>query len=399
MSLFVHVLCFLVFLFVGVSSSGENRKVSISIPSSKIIKDQAPYFATFDATPSISWHFGMGISDMYFPDDMETAPVFDRDTLKRVQEVSHLGEHVPIKSVEKRTPYDQFKASQTIREVTPNNVQHFLNERKAFGIFILCDCEKDAIVADLIPEFDALVLQNQELRDKVNLLFASLAASRRFQLSDVFQLGEEDLPALVIDNIPNGQNVEKHRFEPLLYATRERSPGNPRAQDLMHFFNDFLDGRLSLLIRSAPLPQNDRTDQKGSIVEVVADSFDLLVNQDDIAVILFVYSPKCAGSIAVLPIIQELAQRYENDPSIRIARMDGTVNDFPHLGIQLTHFPTLFLFSKGPKLDRSDRLNVWDWNDFNGSKHPHNQKIPHSHYAIEDLMDFIAKHHENKVPS
>jgi hypothetical protein len=92
-------------------------------------------------------------------------------------------------------------------------------------------------------------------------------------------------------------------------------------------------------------------------------------------VLLLVYSPNCGGSIAVQPVFEQVAKEI-SDHDIVIARMDGTKNDFPIRGIPLTHYPSAFLFPKGPIRKEDGQLNVINWDDHNGSKAPHNSHVP-----------------------
>jgi len=118
------------------------------------------------------------------------------------------------------------------------------------------------------------------------------------------------------------------------------------------------------------------------------------------AVLLLVYSPRCGGSNAVQPVFKQLAEAVHSNPefpNVRVARMDGTKNDFSVRGIKLSHYPTALLFPA-----RNDGviepLRVLYWDEYNGSHSPHNRNVPHSHYEMESLKKFI-KSHQNWAPS
>jgi len=163
------------------------------------------------------------------------------------------------------------------------------------------------------------------------------------------------------------------------------------AAHLVDFLDGFFSKTLPLLVRShprvlVPVPQN----KPGIIVDVVGDTFEEVVLNKGKDVFLLIYSPFCGGSMAVMPLFEQVADAVKDSPTIVIARMDKTANDFPVRGIMVTHYPTAILFPAGD-FSHPD-YHPLDYSDYNGSKTPHNRDVPHSHFEKETMVKFLQEH-------
>jgi hypothetical protein len=201
------------------------------------------------------------------------------------------------------------------------------------------------------------------------------------------------LPALVLDNVPMGVHAEKHRFYPPrpLWDV-EPAAVQATADALVTFLEDFQLGSLPLIVRSQPpAPSTALALRGGGALDVVGDSFASVVLDPTRDVLLFIYAPFCGGSLAVMPLINQVAGDLARLSSlVTVAKIDKTANDFPVTGIKVTHFPTIMLFPAGDYDDPSYR--VYDYSDYNGSKVPHNPLQPHSHFTKDMLLKFIWEH-------
>ncbi len=208
------------------------------------------------------------------------------------------------------------------------------------------------------------------------------------------------VPALVLDNVPMGVHLEKYvmRSPIPLWATAPEDV-DLASRAVIAFLEDFQVGRLPLVVRSQPVssPAQVLRDaaKKGSAVDVVADNFREIVLDQKRDVLLLIHSPFCPGSIAIMPLIDQLAQSLGQvpDAKVMVAKFDKTQNDFPMTGVKVTHFPTIYYFPAGDFDTPSYR--IYDYADFNGSKQPHNPLRPHSHFTKEMLLKFIYEHGRN----
>ena len=69
--------------------------------------------------------------------------------------------------------------------------------------------------------------------------------------------------------------------------------------------------------------------------------------------------------------------------------MDHQLNDLPHGHLALRHYPTLYLYPADNK-----KNGVLSFDDFNGSKLPHDTKVPHSHYDAHSILEFLLSHRD-----
>ena len=203
-------------------------------------------------------------------------------------------------------------------------------------------------------------------------------------LNNVYLLKGELLPAVVIDNIPNGVHNEK------FILSRDKLLNT---QHLITMIEQFENYTLPLLVKSgshALLPEVFRG--TGNVIEISAISFNSLIQPNgannfikDYSAIVFVYSPYCGASAAVYTIINKLAIALKDDTNFVVAKFDKIANDIPLRDIPIFHYPTTLLFTNDGK--------ILDFDDYNGSKLPHDNSVPHTHYEFDNLIKFVKEHH------
>jgi thiol-disulfide isomerase/thioredoxin len=353
------------------------HKVSVEIDT----KDGAPqpYFATFDST-NVAYHWETNmIDDTVLKQQLQIIDANDlsKEQLEALLEKAKKDPEVVDTGLiqdEVINPKDIFQQSQLFEEAGPHNIAMFLQRNKAFVMFLLCDCARDELVARAVPRLEQLI-KDAHYDDLYSFMYLYPPATAGFQLHMVFDMTMVDIPALIIDNVPVGANMEKYRYDKLL-ASHPDSKTPQLPSDLFNFIQQFQHRTLRMLIRSAPVPEDHNNHQLGTVKEVVASTFEEVVLNSDKNVFLLVYSPRCGGSIAVQPVFQEIAKELEYDSDILIARMDGTQNDIPVRGVPLTHYPSAFLFPRGAAYKEDGQLNFINWDDYNGSKSPHNANVP-----------------------
>jgi thiol-disulfide isomerase/thioredoxin len=201
-----------------------------------------------------------------------------------------------------------------------------------------------------------------------------------------------ELPTIAIDNIPMGSTNEKHVLRFRDYGDH----GEINSAQLLNFFDQFFAQTLPLLIRSQPVQVFPVPQRKpGTVVDVVGDTFEQIVLDEERDVLLVIYSPFCGASIAVAPIFEQVAAGVADSPGIVIARIDKTANDLPIRNILVTHYPMTYLFPAGKHTDPD--YHPLDFGDYNGSKTPHNRDVPHSHFEKEGIINFVRQHGKTKL--
>ena len=100
-----------------------------------------------------------------------------------------------------------------------------------------------------------------------------------------------------------------------------------------------VDGSVAPHLKSEPIPAETGA---GKVKVVVGKSFnDVVINRGNKDVMLEIYAPWCGHCKTLAPIYDELAAAYADKPSIVIAKIDGTANDFD---VEYRGFPTLVFF-------------------------------------------------------
>lgn len=114
-------------------------------------------------------------------------------------------------------------------------------------------------------------------------------------------------------------------------------------QAIQDIVDDFLAGKLESSVMSDPVP----TTQEGSVIDVVADSFEEVVLNNDKDVVALFYSPTCPHCQAMAPSYSDFAKLLKpHTDLITVAQIDATSND---VWPRVTSFPTIKLYKSSFK--------------------------------------------------
>jgi thiol-disulfide isomerase/thioredoxin len=214
----------------------------------------------------------------------------------------------------------KLQALTVFQELTPQNVHFYAHHnQKAFYLVLLSDGPGDTHMATVMEDLEKKIIANDQMQS-VAWLWMKAVNQKLFRLDNVF-LTANKKPSIVIDNIPNGANVEKYVFP----KTNAMDADNAYA-----FFTDFEAGRGKLLVRSAipkPLPSPMWNTDK--VLDLVGVNFRDVVLTPGKTVLVMIYIPSCGGSQAVMPLMVQLAQHMKDNEDVIIARFDHSQSDFP----------------------------------------------------------------------
>jgi len=276
------------------------------------------------------------------------------------------------------------------KELRHDNVPQFINSGKPLVIFLLCNCERDDDWH--INEIETELME-RSLDQTFTFAYCQSIIVEHFQLIPTFGLTQA--PALVIDNIPMGANNEKYVFNPSqfgdsqdnIYSRKEGWGQGPSAKAFADFLEGFTLHTIPLVVRSRPAPPPRPLDERGVVWDIVGSTFQELVIKLDRDVLMMFYSPRCPGSIALLPIFGEVARTLglQTQSNILLARMDLTVNDLPVRGIRVQMYPTLYFF---PRNNKQSPINYQEF----GHMHTHDGIPLHTHFDREGIMSFLARY-------
>ncbi|KAG5379069.1 hypothetical protein IGI04_026911 [Brassica rapa subsp. trilocularis] len=116
---------------------------------------------------------------------------------------------------------------------------------------------------------------------------------------------------------------------------------NVEVDQIGSWIKDFKDGKVSPHKKSQPVP----TENNEPVKVVVGESLDDMVFNSGKNVLLEFYAPWCGHCQKLVPILDEVAVSYQSDPSVVIAKLDATANDFPRDTFDVKGFPTIYFRS------------------------------------------------------
>ncbi|KAJ4879620.1 Protein disulfide isomerase-like 1-1 [Raphanus sativus] len=116
---------------------------------------------------------------------------------------------------------------------------------------------------------------------------------------------------------------------------------NVEIDQIGSWVKDFKDGKVAPHKKSQPIP----TENNEPVKVVVAENLDEMVFNSGKNVLLEFYAPWCGHCQKLVPILDEVAVSYQSDPSVVIAKLDATANDFPNDTFDVKGFPTIYLRS------------------------------------------------------
>lgn len=107
---------------------------------------------------------------------------------------------------------------------------------------------------------------------------------------------------------------------------------------LREFVVAFKKGKLQPIIKSQPLPKNN----KGPVKVVVGKTFDEIVMDTQKDVLIEFYAPWCGHCKKLEPEYLALGKKYKSEKNLVIAKMDATANDVPNDNYKVEGFPTIY---------------------------------------------------------
>ncbi|XP_062335595.1 protein disulfide-isomerase A4 [Osmerus eperlanus] len=117
------------------------------------------------------------------------------------------------------------------------------------------------------------------------------------------------------------------------------------ADVLRDFVMAFKKGKLKPIIKSQPIPKNN----KGPVKVVVGNNFDEIVMDAKKDVLIEFYAPWCGHCKKLEPDYLALGRKYKGEKDIVIAKMDATANDIPNDRYKTDGFPTIYLAPSNSK--------------------------------------------------
>ncbi|CAL2037080.1 unnamed protein product [Caenorhabditis brenneri] len=113
-------------------------------------------------------------------------------------------------------------------------------------------------------------------------------------------------------------------------------------EDYETFTNSYLQGKATQDLKAQELP--DDWDALPVKVLVASNFHDIALDESKTVFVKF-YAPWCGHCKQLVPVWDKLAEKYENNPNVVIAKLDATLNELAD--IKVNSFPTLKLWPAG----------------------------------------------------
>lgn len=170
----------------------------------------------------------------------------------------------------------------------------------------------------------------KEFRGKMLFVFVDSDKAEHQRISDFFGVKVADMPAMRIAIINEG--VAK--YKPDTDGISESG--------MKSFVTAFFEGKLKQHLKSQDVPE----DWDAQPVKVlVGKNFEEVALNKEKHVLVEFYAPWCGHCKQLVPIWDQLGEKYKDSQDVLIAKMDSTENELEDVKIQ--GFPTIKLFRKG----------------------------------------------------
>nr|XP_023395291.1 protein disulfide-isomerase A4-like [Loxodonta africana] len=126
------------------------------------------------------------------------------------------------------------------------------------------------------------------------------------------------------------------------------------ADALREFVTAFKEGKLKPVIKSQPVPKNN----KGPVKVVVGKTFEDIVLDPSKDVLIEFYAPWCGHCKQLEPVYTALGKKYRSHKGLVIAKMDATANEATSDHYKVDGFPTIYFAPSEDKKKKSASCQV-----------------------------------------
>lgn len=170
------------------------------------------------------------------------------------------------------------------------------------------------------------------LKGKIELSSALIEDSLGQRLAEFLGIAKTQLPAARIIRF-EGEDIKK--YAPNTDAIT--------SENLLNFYTDYRTGKSKASYKTEQRPESN----DGPVKVVVGSTFNEVVMDPSVDVLVMFYAPWCGHCKQLEPIYEELARKLEDNKTLRLAKIDATANEVE--GVSISGFPTLKLYPANDK--------------------------------------------------
>ncbi|CAB3363638.1 Hypothetical predicted protein [Cloeon dipterum] len=174
--------------------------------------------------------------------------------------------------------------------------------------------------------------RNVAKKHKGQVLFVTIDADddSHQRILEFFGMKKEEVPAMRLIKLE--EDMAKYKPE----------SGELSEEIIAQFVQDFVEGKLKQHLLSEELPEDW---DKNPVKVLVATNFDAVAFDTNKDVLVEFYAPWCGHCKQLVPIYDELGEKFKDSETVVIAKMDATANELEHT--KISSFPTIKLYKKG----------------------------------------------------
>lgn len=233
-----------------------------------------------------------------------------------------------------RTDGDDSETS-TIAEAEITNtiaLKQWLHAYKLSAVTEFTHESAQEIVGGDLKKFHFLIIRKSDSSfDETIAKFTEVA--KKFRAKIVFVLLDVDVEenARILEFLGvDAKNTPANRIVSLADQVEKFKP--QEGEDFEAFTNSYLEGKSAQDLKAQDLPE----DWNALPVKVlVASNFNEIALDETKTVFVKFYAPWCGHCKQLVPVWDELAEKYESNPNVVIAKLDATLNEVRILKVSI----------------------------------------------------------------